>query len=165
MGRNKIENGSPANLISVDIANVNDPVTKPWLKYGTRNSPIEMIKTMDFEPFVDFINDTSENFLVCSEQKFDFIFLDGDHSVRTVYKEIPIALKYLKKDGLILLHDYFHNLKPLWSNGSVIPGPFLATERFRVEGTKLTVLPLGELPWSTKLSSNITSLALLQTDM
>jgi hypothetical protein len=43
----------------------------------------------------------------------------------------------------------------------VIGGPFLAIERFKEEGAPLTVLPLGELPWPTKLGSNTTSLALL----
>jgi len=159
---NKIKDGKSANLVSVDIADVNDPVSKPWLKYGTNYSPIEMINKMNFEHFVEFVSDTSLHYLNNCEQKFDFIFLDGDHSAKMVYKEIPIALKFLKKNGIILLHDYFPNLKPLWSNGSVIPGPFLAVERFRAEGAKLVGLPLGELPWSTKLSSKITSLALLQ---
>jgi hypothetical protein len=55
-------------------------------------------------------------------------------------------------------------LQPLWSNGSVIPGPFLATERLKAEEAKVVVLPLGELPWPTKLRSSATSLALLLGD-
>ena len=72
-----------------------------------------------------------------------------------------MALKMLNPNGVILLHDYFPGMKPLWSDGTVIPGPYLATERFVKEGINLTVLPLGELPWPTKLGSNVTSLALL----
>lgn len=161
---NQCEDGKHANLVSVDIADVNDPVSKPWLKYGTNHSPVEMIEKMYFRSFVEFTRDTSLNYLDRCEQKFAFIFLDGDHSAKTVYREIPTAMKLLKKNGLILLHDYFPNLKPLWSNGSVIPGPFFVTERLKAEGAKLMVLPLGELPWPTKLQSNITSLALLLRD-
>jgi hypothetical protein len=62
---------------------------------------------------------------------------------------------------VILLHDYFPDLKPLWSNGRVIPGPWLAIERLKREGAPLTVKPFGALPWPTKLNSNNTSLALL----
>jgi hypothetical protein len=46
----------------------------------------------------------------------------------------------------------------------VVPGPFQAIERLRAEGAPLKVLPLGALPWPTKLGSNMTSLALLCRD-
>ena len=61
----------------------------------------------------------------------------------------------------MLLHDYFPHLKPLWANGTVIPGPYLALERLRREGAALAAVPLGALPWATKLDSTLTSLALL----
>ena len=160
---NQIEDGKHAKLVTVDIADINDPISKPWLEYGASHSPVEMIEEMNFS-FVEFSRDTSLNYLDRCEQKFDFIFLDGSHLSGTVYREIPIALKLLNKNGLILLHDHFPNLEPLWSDGSVIPGPVLATERLKAEGAKLTVLPLGQLPWPTKLQSNITSLALLLRD-
>lgn len=76
-------------------------------------------------------------------------------------KPIPAALKLLNHDGVILLHDYFPQLSPLWSDGLVIPGPFLAAHRLMKEGANLVVLPLGKLPWPSKLQSNQTSLALL----
>ena len=91
-------------------------------------------------------------------QKFNMIFLDGDHSAKTLYKEIPLALNSLD-DGIIILHDYFPKLNPLWKNQKPISGPFLATQRFIDEGNSLYVLPFGELPWITKFNSNFTSLA------
>jgi len=157
----QIKDGRHANLVSVDIADVNDPISKPWLEYGTKVSPIEMVNEMGFGTFVEFVKDTSFDYLARCERKFDFIFLDGSHAAKIVYREIPSSLNSLNKDGLILLHDHFPDLKPLWSNGSVIPGPFLATERLRDEGANLVVLPLDELTWPTKLQSNVTSLALL----
>ena len=110
---------------------------------------------------MEFITSTSLSYFTRCELRFDFIFLDGDHTAKTVYQEIPAALRLLNQNGVILLHDYFPNLKALWPNGSVIPGPFLATERLVKEGANLVVLPLGELPWPTKLQSNVTTLALL----
>ena len=161
LSMNPVKGEKPATLVSVDTADVNDPISKPWQKDGASHSPFAMIEEMNFGSFVEFTRDTSLNYMDRCERKFDFIFLDGDHAAKAVYSEIPAALRVLKKNGLILLHDYFPNLKPLWSNGLVIPGPWLATHRFKAEGVNLTALPLGELPWPTKLRSNITSLALL----
>ncbi len=153
--------GSRADFVTVDIADVNDSSLKPWLQYGTTHSPLSMVIEMGYGNIVEFVQGSSLNYLSDCKRKFDFIFLDGDHSSTTVYQEIPRAVELLNPDGLILLHDYFPDLKPLWSNGAVIPGPFVATERLREEGANITVLPLGELPWTTKLHSNVTSLALL----
>jgi predicted O-methyltransferase YrrM len=157
----RLENEAPLKLVSVDVSVVNDPISKPWLQHGARYSPVEMINKMGCEYFVEFVTNTSLDYMAGCEQSYDFIFLDGNHAAKTVYREIPAALELLEKDGLILLHDYFPELNPLWSDGSIIPGPFLATERLRTEGTQLKVLPLSQLPWLTKLKSNITSLALL----
>ncbi len=151
-------------LVSVDIVDVNDTVTKPWIEYGTKYSPSEVINKLDCGNFVSFVTSPSTDYLSKCEQKFDFIFLDGSHVAKTVYQEIPAALKLLNENGVILLHDYYPNLKPLWSNGVVIPGPVLAVERFITKGFKFKVLPLGKLPWTTKINSNITSLALLLRD-
>lgn len=158
---NQGESDITAEFVTVDVEDVNDPIAKPWLRFGATHSPREMVNELGFSDFVEFVRDTSLHYLTTCERKFDFIFLDGDHTASTVYKEIPNALKRLNKGGLILLHDYFPDLKPLWSSGTVIPGPFLATERFRREGADLAVIPLRELPWPTKLQSNFTSLALL----
>lgn len=157
----KLENQERPNLVTVDVSDVNDPVSKPWLQHGTRNSPIEMINTLGCSYFVKFEMNASLAYMAGCEQRYDFIFLDGDHAAKTVYQEIPAALALLESDGLILLHDYFPESNPLWSDGTFIPGPFLAIDRLTREGVPLKVLPLGQLPWPTKLESNITSLALL----
>lgn len=153
--------GIKANLTTLDIRDVNSTSYKPWLEYGAKYSPSQMIEGLGYGAFVNFVTNTSFSFFETTQEKYDFIFLDGDHSASTVYKEIPFALKALNKNGVILLHDYFPNGKPLWSNNQVISGPYNATERFISEGADLIVLPLGDLPWATKFGSNITSLALL----
>lgn len=158
------EGSAPGTLVSVDINDVNSTATRPWVNHGAARSPAEMMRDMGFDSFVHFVTSDSRDFLASCPDRFDFIFLDGDHAAGTVYQEVPAALRLLKPGGVILLHDYFPDLKPLWSNGSLLPGPFLAIERLRSEGARLRVLPLGELPWPTKLGSNVTSLALLLRD-
>jgi len=157
----RIRQGEKAELTTVDIADVNCPETKPWLEYGVSRSPGEMVNRLSYGSFVNFVAGASIQYFENCDQRFDFIFLDGDQSASTVYQEIPAALKLLKPNGIILLHDYFPQMKSLWSNGSVLPGPFLAVNRLVKEGASLAVLPLGSLPWPTKLKSNVTSLALL----
>jgi hypothetical protein len=41
----------------------------------------------------------------------------------------------------------------IWNNKSIIPGPYLATQRFINEGNDIIITPLGELPWETKRNS------------
>lgn len=147
-------------LTSVDIADVNDEAAQPWLQHGSGKSPRAMVDELDCQ-FVEFKTTKSLSYMQNCQQRFDLIFLDGDHAARTTYQEIPAALKLLKPDGAILLHDYFPNLQPLWSNGVVLAGPCLAAERLTREIQQLQVIPFGDLPWPTKLGTNRTSLALL----
>ncbi len=153
-----------ARLVTVDIADVNDAGKKPWLAYGAASSPRDMIEQAGCGDLVEFVHDTSLNYARTCGSRFDFIFLDGGHRAETVYGEIPVALELLEPGGVILLHDYFPDLKPLWSNGVVIPGPYLAVHRLVSEGLDARVLPLGALPWPTKENSRVTSLALLLRD-
>lgn len=156
-------------LFTVDIRDVNCRQTKPWLRFGSEYSPWEMISCLDCSEMVEFITKPSVEFLEYDQMKYDLIFLDGDHSAQAVYQEIPLALERMAEGGCILLHDYFPNLEPLWNanpnspliQSEVITGVFLAVQRLLREGCEFVVHPLGELPWETKLGSNITSLALL----
>ena len=154
-------NGDDASLVSVDISDVNSPESQPWLVHGTRQSPREMADEMGYGPFVAFITERSLSYMATCTRRFDLIFLDGDHAAGTVYQEITAALTLLNPGGVIVLHDYFPALKPLWSDVPMIPGPYLATERLVREGAPLVVLPFGDLPWRGTRQSNVTSLALL----
>lgn len=151
-------------LTTVDIGDVNDPVSKPWLQYGTRYSPADLVNELGLGKMVRFITSPSLQFMADCKERFDFIFLDGDHAAKTVYQEVAAALRLLNPRGVILLHDYFTDLRPLWSNGIVLAGPFMGVRRIRDEGVPVRVIPLGQLPWPTKLGSNVTSLALLVKD-
>jgi predicted O-methyltransferase YrrM len=150
-----------SRLTTVDIIDVNDGADAYWRGYGLQRSPRQMMKELDRDMEIDFVAADSITFLKTTDQKFDFIFLDGDHSKNTVLREVPKALKVLKENGVIILHDYFPNNQPLWSNGGLISGPFKATEKLRAAGADFKVIPLGTLPWPTKLDSHITSLAIM----
>jgi len=135
----QVKQGKEVRFTTLDIRDVNSETEKPWLAFGTKHSPIEMINKYNYGSFVNFIRGKSLGFLKKNGQKFDFIFLDGDHASETVYQEIPAALKMLNPNGVILLHDYFPEMKPLWSSGRILHGPFLATQRLINEGADITV--------------------------
>ena len=120
-----------------------------------------MVARLGVPTAVRFVAQPSLEFLAATEERFDLIFLDGDHSAVTVYREVPAALRRLRPGGLVLLHDYFPGGQALWAGQPAKLGPWLGVDRLRREGARLEVLPLGELPWSTKLGSNVTSLALV----
>lgn len=48
---------------------------------------------------------SSDEFLTKGKTKFDVIFIDGNHTVEQVEKDIINSMKRLKKDGVIILHD------------------------------------------------------------
>jgi predicted O-methyltransferase YrrM len=153
--------GPKGQLHTVDICDMNDPAAKPWQAHGFLSSPQDLVAAAGCGAFVTFHTADSREFLRTCSRRFDLIFLDGLHDADQVYQEIPLALARLNRGGFILLHDYFPGLKALWSDGTVIPGPYSAIARLRKEGAAMTALPLSALPWPTKLNSNVTSLALL----
>lgn len=51
------------------------------------------------------LKQTSDTFFEDNKQKFDLIFIDGDHSAEQVYKDVLNSLKCLNDGGTILTHD------------------------------------------------------------
>ncbi len=148
-------------LVTVDITEVNDPVRGAWKRIGCSQSPADVLRTIGCQDLVSFVASPSIPYLQAAKERFDLIFLDGDHAAPAVYQEIPGALELLSPGGAVLLHDYFPNHEPLWSDGAVVPGPDLAVERLRRENNPIIVWPFGRLPWPTKLDSSVSSLALV----
>jgi predicted O-methyltransferase YrrM len=146
-----------SRITTVDIIDVNDPISRPWERFGSQYSPKELTDRESVR--VEYVTSNSLDFLAQTTETYDFIFLDGDHGPRTLYQELPLACAHLNRDGLILIHDYFPDMKPLWPDGRRIPGPWLATQRLIREGASLRIVPLGQLPWPTKQGTNVTSLA------
>ena len=48
---------------------------------------------------------TSDEFFKKNKEFFDLVFIDGLHHYEQVKKDINNSLSFLKKDGVILLHD------------------------------------------------------------
>lgn len=161
MKQNAEETGNECKLVTVDIADVNEAADAYWKRAGLARSPRAAIAAAGLAHGVAFVTMDSIGYLETHEEKFDLIFLDGDHAAANVYREIPLALDRLREQGTVVMHDVFPRLRPLWRDGSVVPGPVLAVQRFRREGANIGLHPLGALPWPTKLGSNVTSLALL----
>jgi len=152
------ENGK---LTTVDIVDVNDPVRGSWKKIGMHMSPANFAAELGLLDLIRFHKGLSLDFMNTTDQRFDFIFLDGDHKANAVYEELASALPLLCEKGLVLLHDYYPNGKPLYPHCVAMIGPFLALRRIQKENPIIEVVPLGELPWPTKQGTNMTSLALV----
>lgn len=145
-------------LTTVDIADVNAPDAY-WRKFGCRQNPADTLRMANVS--ADFKQMDSVEWLKTDTSNYDLIFLDGLHEAQQLYRELPYALQRLNPGGLILLHDVFPDLQPLWDDGRVENGPWLALDRYRHEAAPVKVHPLGALPWPTKRNSNVTSLALV----
>lgn len=152
---------SGSRLVTLDIQDVNDGPSAYWRTFGLQRSPRQMLTELNKNLDFSFVTSDSVAFLNKTDQRFDLIFLDGDHSKETVLEEVPKSLTVLNRNGVILLHDYFPDSKPLWSDGSIISGPFEAMEELRMRDARLRVIPFGALPWTTKLGSHVTSLAMV----
>ena len=149
------------HLTTVDLIDINDPVKKHWVRFNSKHPPSKLMEMVGTAAKVSFMKDDSINFLTNCRQKFDFVFLDGSHKAKMVFQEVPLAMRLLNKNGIILLHDYFPRNEPIWDNVATISGPYLAINKIINEEKNIAVIPLGELPWKTKADSCYTSLALL----
>lgn len=156
-----LQTNGDGHLTTVDIYDVNDPENGSWKKYNQAKAPIENVKELSCSDHVNFVASPAVDFLMQHDQKFDFIFLDGDHQAGAVYQEVSASLKRLNQGGVILLHDFYPEGKALFPDDTIIKGPWRAFHRIREENPSLNVLPLGNLPWETKQNVKITSLALL----
>ena len=148
------------SLCTADISDVNGP-EGAWRSSGMHQPPTGIMSDLGLEPIVSFVIEPAAAVLERSGQRFDMIFLDGDHSRSAVYREISAALRVLNPNGLLLLHDFYPDGKPLVPDGNVEFGPAAAASRIARETDALAFLPLGHLPWPTKNGGNATSLALV----
>ncbi len=148
-------------LLSVDIKDVNHPETAAWRAFRLPQSPAAAMRRLGYGDLVQFRVARGVEVLREAGEPYDLIFLDGDHRLKTVVTEVPAALDRLRPGGFLLLHDYFPELRPLWPDGKVIEGPYLAVRRLQQAGWPIEARPLGQLPWPTKQGTAMTSLALL----
>src|SRR5439155_20792914 len=67
-------------VTTVDIKDVNDRATTPWLKYGSSYSPAQMAQRLGFETHISFVTCGSLEYLASCRERYGVIFLDGDHA-------------------------------------------------------------------------------------
>jgi len=154
-------NGGGACLTTVDVADVNDGHDAPWREAGMVKSPRDVMGELGCASNVRFVVGSALAFMRHAADRYDLVFLDGDHRPHAVYQEIAAALRVLAPDGLVLLHDYYPGRAALYPDGRVIDGPVRAVERIMREEHRIEGRPLRSLPWPTKQGVNATSLALL----
>ena len=70
----------------------------PGLKF--KENPVDFKMTSDV-----FFQKLSKNDILSNDIRFDVIFIDGLHLAEQVDRDIENALKYMKDDGFIVLHD------------------------------------------------------------
>ena len=148
-------------ITSVDIVDVNDPEKGLWKRSGMPYPPGEMLERLSVDDLVRLESGGSESFFRTSMERFDFIFIDGSHRASDVYADVAGALARLNANGVIALHDFYPDARPLWPDEPVIPGVYLGVVRAIEECPDLGVVPLRQLPWRTKRGGHTTSLAVL----
>lgn len=47
----------------------------------------------------------------CLDNYFDAIYVDGDHEEQAVYNDLVMSLSKIKQGGLLMGHDYHHQIK------------------------------------------------------
>ena len=87
-------------------------------KIGVDPYPITEIKNL--------YKNTSDDFFKLNKEFFDIIFIDGLHLEHQVDKDIDKSLKFLSKDGFVILHDCnppteFHQREKYEINGKFPP--------------------------------------------
>ncbi len=151
---------SSATLATVDIIDTNAP-TGPWSHTVELDKPpIRYIADFGLADRVDFVVRPALDYLAAATAA-DLIFLDGSHAPHDVYRELAGAVKAMRPNGAILLHDYYPAARPLFENSRPLTGPYRAVLRYRREGAAIRVVPFGQLPWPTRPGERRSSLALL----
>lgn len=152
-----------SSVTTVDILDVNDRGAATDAGLRQAKTPQEHLARLGLDGIVKFVTGSSLEFMGATDERFDLVFVDGDHAATAVYEDVAAATRVLADDGVILLHDFFPDGRQVYPSGLVIAGPYLALERIRAEHDRVVVLPLGDLPWETKLGSKMTTLAIVTT--
>jgi predicted O-methyltransferase YrrM len=130
------------NVTSLDKVDANGPQGR-WVKFK-RRKPRELMKAAGVAERVQFVAEDSLRFLARTKQKFDLICIDGCHRQSHVQKELPLAIRRLRPDGLIFMDDMQppdYVPRPGWDR---IPGPWNAVQHLIKSGLKVRVVPISQ---------------------
>lgn len=97
-----------------------DPFQNNYQRLGLKN-----IERLGLEKLLDFREDYSHNVLpelIKTGEKFEFIFIDGDHKFDGEFIDFYYADLLLEKNGFILLHD-------TWMRSTRLVMEFIKTNR------------------------------------
>ena len=121
----KILNNNGLNDIGFDFSNkknrkfivqdiINKKKYKSYLEIGCFDDELFNAIKIEYKVGVDPVTGgtirlTSDQFFSCNKENFDCVFIDGLHTYEQVKKDIQNSLKFLNKNGIILLHDCLPN--------------------------------------------------------
>jgi len=79
---------------------------KPWIEDGKKS----------IHPRLEWKKCYSFNYLsgLLPDEKFDMIYIDGDHNACGVLEDAVMAWRHLKKGGMLLFDDYLMKVKDPW---------------------------------------------------
>jgi len=88
---------SPSSVVySIDISDEYNQMVKNHLEYLN-------IQESQYELLEGDSTDISKTW----DKEIDLIFIDGDHSENAVFKDLSNWIPSVKKNGFVLMHDYF----------------------------------------------------------
>lgn len=127
---------------------------KSYLEIGIQHcvnwDQIDCIKKTGIEPYHEtgdarVITATSDQFFAADtcQEKFDIVFIDGDHHEDTVYRDIKNSLFHLENGGTIVLHDSFPPDRRHTSQG-LCGTVYRAIWRTRLEGNVSVLTYAGD---------------------
>jgi predicted O-methyltransferase YrrM len=137
--------GEGGRVVSVDIRDANGP-NAYWSRVPGCRPPREALASVGLADRVEFVKSKSDRFMLNTQERFDFISIDGWHEAFAVYTDILLALNLLKPEGLIFLDDVQRPGKPIPPKVNKIPGPYKALEWHQNRGTPFLVQYTEEAP-------------------
>ncbi len=98
----------PTNYLEIGVRDPRENFDKirATKKYGVDPGSEFMNELIDFEMTSDvFFKKMDDGDILYKDFQFDIVFIDGLHLADQVDRDIDNALKYIKSDGFIVLHD------------------------------------------------------------
>lgn len=114
-GMNISGNADGVNVVS---ANLDEEYWRLCRKYENRKK-VKLIRGLSYEVLEGF-----------ADNYFDAVYIDGDHSYAGVKKDLLVSLRKVKKNGILMLHDFDLNPKKCPYNYDFIPEINRAVKEF-----------------------------------
>ena len=109
--------GRSTIFVCENFQNIKVTVVDPYIEYDemdavVKNSNMEEVferfkqNTFNFSERIDIYRNSSEDFFKKNIKKFDIIYIDGSHFYLDVKNDLINSLKFIKKNGIIILDDF-----------------------------------------------------------